>query len=55
VASRVVRGEAALFHEAAPPAPHDHFTSGPAVTRVETSIIFDARWRHALPVFPSGD
>ncbi len=33
----------------------DHFTSRPAVTRIETSIIFDALRRHALPVFPSGD
>jgi DNA-binding Lrp family transcriptional regulator len=33
----------------------DHFTSRPAVTRIETSIIFDARRRHALPVFLSGD
>jgi len=33
----------------------DHFTSRPAVTRIETSIIFDARRRHALPVFRSGD
>ncbi len=33
----------------------DHFTSRPAVTRIETSIIFDARRRHALPVFLSND
>lgn len=33
----------------------DHFTSRPAVTRIETSIIFDARRQHALPVFRSGD
>ena len=33
----------------------DHFTSRPAVTRIETSIIFDVRRRHALPVFLSGD
>ena len=32
----------------------DHFTSRPAVTRIETSIIFDARRRHALPDFHSG-
>ena len=31
----------------------DHFTGRPAVTRIETSIIFDARRRHALPVFLS--
>jgi DNA-binding Lrp family transcriptional regulator len=31
----------------------DHFTSRPGVTRIETSIIFDARRRHELPVFPS--
>ena len=30
------------------------FTSRPAVTRIETSIIFDARRRHALPDFRSG-
>ncbi|TDH59922.1 Lrp/AsnC family transcriptional regulator [Dankookia rubra] len=29
----------------------DHFTSRPAVTRIETSIIFEARRRHALPVY----
>src|SRR5262245_14776772 len=29
----------------------DHFTSRPAVTRIETSIIFDARRRYELPVF----
>ena len=33
----------------------DHFTSRPAVTRIETSIIFDARRRHALPVFLPDD
>jgi DNA-binding Lrp family transcriptional regulator len=32
----------------------DHFTSRPAVTRIETSIIFDARRRHALPDYRSG-
>lgn len=31
----------------------DHFTSRPAVTRIETSIIFEARRQHALPVFPT--
>jgi len=29
----------------------DRFTSRPGVTRIETSIIFDARRRHELPVF----
>ncbi len=29
----------------------DHFTNRPGVTRIETSIIFDARRRHVLPVF----
>ncbi len=29
----------------------DHFTNRPAVTRIETSIIFDSRRRHELPVF----
>ena len=33
----------------------DRFTGRPAVTRIETSIIFDARRRHALPVFLPGD
>jgi DNA-binding Lrp family transcriptional regulator len=33
----------------------DRFTGRPAVTRIETSIIFDARRRHALPVFLSDD
>ncbi len=28
----------------------DQFTNNPGVTRVETSIIFEARRRHALPV-----
>ena len=28
----------------------DQFTNRPAVTRIETSIIFDARHRHELPV-----
>jgi DNA-binding Lrp family transcriptional regulator len=27
----------------------DHFTSRPAVTRIETSIIYEARVRHELP------
>jgi DNA-binding Lrp family transcriptional regulator len=31
----------------------DHFTNRPGVTRIETSIIFDARQRHELPVFRS--
>ncbi len=29
----------------------DHFTGRPAVTRIETSIIFDARRQHVLPVY----
>ena len=29
----------------------DQFTSRPGVTRIETSIIFDGRWRHDLPAF----
>jgi DNA-binding Lrp family transcriptional regulator len=29
----------------------DHFTNRPGVTRIETSIIFDARRRYELPVF----
>lgn len=29
----------------------DHFTNRPAVTRIETSIIFDSRRRYELPVF----
>lgn len=29
----------------------DQFTSRPGVTRIETSLIFDARRRHELPVF----
>lgn len=29
----------------------DRFTSRPGVTRIETSIIFDSRKRHELPVF----
>lgn len=29
----------------------DRFTNRPGVTRIETSIIFDARRRHDLPVF----
>ena len=29
----------------------DQFTNRPGVTRIETSIIFDARQRHELPVF----
>ena len=29
----------------------DHFTNRTAVTRIETSIIFDARRRYELPVF----
>lgn len=33
----------------------DHFTSRAAVTRIETSIIFEARRQHALPVFRSSD
>ncbi|GJE80432.1 DNA-binding transcriptional activator DecR [Methylorubrum thiocyanatum] len=33
----------------------DHFTNRPGVTRIETSIIFDARRRSALPVFRSLD
>jgi DNA-binding Lrp family transcriptional regulator len=33
----------------------DHFTNRPAVTRIETAIVFDARRRYELPVFlPSG-
>lgn len=31
----------------------DHFTNRPGITRIETSIIFDARQRHELPVFRS--
>jgi DNA-binding Lrp family transcriptional regulator len=31
----------------------DKFTNRPGVTRIETSIIFDARQRHELPVFHS--
>jgi len=31
----------------------DKFTNRPGVTRIETSIIFDARHRHELPVFRS--
>ncbi len=31
----------------------DHFTNRPGVTRIETSIVFDARRRHELPVFRS--
>ena len=31
----------------------DNFTNRPGVTRIETSIIFDARQRHELPVFRS--
>ena len=33
----------------------DHFTNRPGVTRIETSIIFEARHRHVLPVFRSED
>lgn len=33
----------------------DQFTNRPAVTRIETSIIFDARHRHELPVLLSGE
>ncbi|MBV8700305.1 Lrp/AsnC ligand binding domain-containing protein [Bradyrhizobium sp.] len=29
----------------------DQFTNRPGVTRIETSIIFDARRRYELPVF----
>jgi DNA-binding Lrp family transcriptional regulator len=29
----------------------DHFTNRPGVTRIETSIIFEARRRHVLPVY----
>ena len=29
----------------------DHFTNRPGVTRIETSIIFDGRRRHELPVY----
>jgi DNA-binding Lrp family transcriptional regulator len=29
----------------------DRFTNRPGVTRIETSIIFDSRQRHELPVF----
>jgi DNA-binding Lrp family transcriptional regulator len=32
----------------------DRFTNRPGVTRIETSIIFDARRRHALPVLGDG-
>ena len=34
----------------------DHFTNRPAVTRIETSIIYEARMRHELPrlVEPTG-
>jgi DNA-binding Lrp family transcriptional regulator len=31
----------------------DQFTNRPGVTRIETSIIFDVRQRHELPVFRS--
>jgi DNA-binding Lrp family transcriptional regulator len=31
----------------------DRFTNRPGVTRIETSIIFDARRRHDLPIFLS--
>jgi DNA-binding Lrp family transcriptional regulator len=31
----------------------DQFTNRPGVTRIETSIIFDARKRYELPVFRS--
>ena len=31
----------------------DHFTNRPGVTRIETSIIFDARRRHDLPMLLS--
>ena len=31
----------------------DNFTNRPGVTRIETSIIFDARRRYELPVFSS--
>ena len=33
----------------------DDLTSRPAVTRIEASIIFDARRRHALPMFLPDD
>ena len=33
----------------------DQFTNRPAVTRIETSIIFDARRRYELPVFVPTD
>lgn len=33
----------------------DHFTNRPGVTRIETSIIFDARRRYELPVFRRHD
>lgn len=34
----------------------DLFTSQPGVTRIETSIVYDARLRHALPVLmPDAD
>jgi hypothetical protein len=29
----------------------DRFTNPPGVTQIETSIIFDSRRRHELPVF----
>jgi hypothetical protein len=33
----------------------DHFTNREAVIRIETSIIFDTRHRHVLPVFAEPD
>jgi len=33
----------------------DRFTNRPGVTRIETSIIFDARRRYELPVFRGVD
>jgi DNA-binding Lrp family transcriptional regulator len=33
----------------------DHFTNRPGVTRIETSIIFEARRRYELPVFQMAD
>src|SRR5262249_26787211 len=33
----------------------DRFTNRPGVTRIETSIIFEARRRHELPVFQMDD
>jgi DNA-binding Lrp family transcriptional regulator len=33
----------------------DHFTNRPGVTRIETSIIFEARRRYELPVFRNED